>query len=704
MSVINRKVLLPVVVALAIVTIILVQRDFFSSYFTEPAPVVRLDGDQDYFLVTSDWIEANTEYAGTRIVDELDYDATVEKIFQLMKNSKKELFADLRESIKEKFEIAYKEQLKEELKTTVAEDLKNGMCSEIEKTDRLKDLQTLFQEKNTDKLKSGIIKLILQGTHDEYLEDHLKSLILLPTNRVRYLSDIISNIILNNAPEDNGGIKKGEKYLGVLAETFDIIYTKKDLTTNRCEMSPEKLAELKQKHSLVVEALRDLPLPPADVFEGTGIVLSASKQYLMGALNIVVMLRELGSKLPVEIVMDSRAEWNVQLCEHTLPSLNGKCIVAEEAIGADLYQSLKLTEFQYKALAILVSSFDNTLFLDSDSFPIKNPDQYFKSSLYKKSKYIMFRDFWHKTTSPLFYEIIGLRPGELKTRLGLLNEAKFQEYLDKDIDTEVLFHDRDGMVQPHTVESGQMFFSKREHFRSLYLSFYYNYYGPMYYYELIYQEGEGPGDKDTFEPALVVMNEPYYVTEFPVTFSGRKTFHDDGENYDFIDSTMVQGDPLTASKQYEDWKDWLTDNGYDQRLDLFQHGEFTDELRERFFAHQEEHMRTKPMAAFLHIHLPKINAILNEVTDRRTYDYEGRYLRNIGDYNEVMGEDDWELKFQSINAWSACVGMNNKQFWELYGLDQEEVCLKAINYVKKLEESSNDVKMKDLKTFPEWVV
>ncbi|WPK24933.1 hypothetical protein PUMCH_002232 [Australozyma saopauloensis] len=704
MSLTNKRVLLPTVAVLAIITIILIQRELFSSYFADPAPIVRLEGDKDFFLVSSNWVEANTQFAGTRIVDDLDYDATVEKILQLMKDSKNELFADIRGSVRQKFDTASIGQSRKESKTVATENPKTNLCLEQDRHNHLEDIRKVFRDRNSDKLKSRIIKLILHGTNDKFLRDHLDSIIRVPTDREQYFVDIVTDIILKNGPEDNGGIKSGEGYLGVLAESLDFLYTKEDLTTDRCDLSSKKLEELKQKHSAVVEALRDLPIPPDDVFQGTGIVLSASKQYLMGALNVVVMLRELGSQLPVEIVMDSKHEWNVQLCEHTLPRLNGKCVVAEEVLGSDLYQSLKLTEFQYKALAILVSSFDNTLFLDSDSFPITNPDHYFNSSLYKKSKFLMFRDFWHKTTSPLFYDVIGLKAGEIKTRLGLSNEATFQEYLERDLDTEVLFHDRDGLVQPYTVESGQMFFSKREHFRSLILSFYYNYYGPMYYYLLIYQEGEGPGDKDTFEPALVVMNEPYYVTEFPVTFSGRKTFDKDIDDYDFIPSTMVQGDPLTAAKQYEDWKDWLTDNGYDRRLDLFQHGEFTDELRERFFKHQEDHMRAKPMAAFLHLHLPKINALLNEVTDRVTYDYEERYLRKIGDYDYIMGEEDWKLKFQTINAWSACEGMNNKQFWELYSLDQKEVCQKAIQYVKKLEESSNDPMMKVLKTFPEWVI
>ncbi|RKP31825.1 nucleotide-diphospho-sugar transferase [Metschnikowia bicuspidata] len=522
------------------------------------------------------------------------------------------------------------------------------------------------------------------------------------TERSKYFQNIFKDIILRYGPQDNGGLKAGNGFYGQSANNHSFLYSKQFLTKDRVMASKEKVAELKHKHKLLVEAIRKIPIPSLDLFKGDGIVLAASPQHFTGALNIVVQVREMGSKLPVEIIMDSKMDYNKQLCEDTLPRLNGRCLIIEEVIGLEAFYKRKLDGFQYKALAILVSSFDNTIFLDSDSFPIKNVDTLLESNSFQKTKFLLWRDFWHKSTSPLFYEIAGIKTGEIAHRHGLLNEKPFSLYMAKNVDTEVLFHDLDGLPSMYTVESGQMVFSKREHFRSLVLASYYNYYGAMYYYELIYQGNFGAGDKDTFVPALHIMKEPYTITEYPALSGGNKIPADNDDGFEIDETTIVQVDPDEAASHQEKWREWLRKQGMDKRLNLCQQGMFTRKLRTQFYLTVEGSDGKMPTAFFLHVHNPKINSFANENPKLRQYDFKHRFIRAIGDFQDLMGPVDWELKFHSINAWITCVGLNDKYFWAQHDLKLDEICKKTKDYVEVLKESSNDESAAHLKSIQNW--
>lgn len=671
------------------------------EYLGRQSTIWRLNSDSEYYLVNKNWVVLHAESLGIKAVQTLKYETSVDEVVQLMKESRTNYFSDLQESVKQRYESIFKD----ELKASVEKEMKDGICLETDKTFlSLETLRSKYLQKYGDKLKNGILNLILKDSTDTNVKNYLDSLDSVLIDRGSYFKMILEDIIIKHGPLDNGGITSRIDFYGNSVNDVSPLYSYSFLLTDRVVLSNSKMEELKEKHQLVVDAIRKLPIPSTDIFQGEGIVLAASSKHLTGALNIIVQLREMGSKLPVEVVMDSKKDYNKKLCEETLPMLNGKCLIIEEVLGTEVFNSLKLEDFQYKVLALLVSTFDNTIFLDSDSFPIKNVDTLLESEPFKKTKFIMWRDMWHKSTSPLFYDILGLKVGELTKRAGLSNEESFSHYLSQDRSTRVLYHDFDGLPSYHTVESGQMVFSKREHLRSLILSFYYNYYGPMFFYELIYQGNFGIGDKDTFVPALFVMNEPHYITEYETLFSGIRTPLKEVEGEMHLDeSTMVQCDPQEAAIHHELWQEWLGRNKLDRRLNLFQSGDYTRGLRAKFLALLAENGKSEPSAFFLHVHNPKINSFSNELTTAKKYDFKSRYLRNIGDLDELLGVRDWELRFQSINGWVTCVGLDDKKLWSQYELDQEEICKKTLEYVRVLKESSNDVNAAQLKMFPEWL-
>lgn len=95
------------------------------------------------------------------------------------------------------------------------------------------------------------------------------------------------------------------------------------------------------------------------------------------------------------------------------------------------------------------------------------------------------------------------------------------------------------MTARQAIEAGQLLMSKRDHFLSLLLAVYYNYYGPDRYYTILSQGGVGAGDKDTFLHAARALGNNFYVVSEPVLDLGHPA--PDGG---ILGAAMAQADPM----------------------------------------------------------------------------------------------------------------------------------------------------------------
>lgn len=262
---------------------------------------------------------------------------------------------------------------------------------------------------------------------------------------------------------------------------------------------------MKLSHTSMVSSIHDLA-PRFPFVTGTrGVVMTAGGKYFGMTITSIRMLRRTGSKLPVEVFLDSWDDYDVRICETILPSLNARCYVL-----ADLWKTTpqlgELLKYQYKVFALMFSSFEEVIFLDADAFPAHNPDVLLDSQPYKSTGLVTWPDFWVSTTSHLFYDVAGIPVPPLEAR--------------------------------RASESGILLYSKRIHAASLLLATYYNYYGPNFYYPLFSQGAQGEGDKESFLHAAMALEEPFYDVKTPVSVMGS-----------FINGTwnsagMKQGDPL----------------------------------------------------------------------------------------------------------------------------------------------------------------
>jgi alpha 1,2-mannosyltransferase len=235
----------------------------------------------------------------------------------------------------------------------------------------------------------------------------------------------------------------------------------------------------------------------------TGIVTTANMEYMAIFLVSLRMLRQTGCKLPVEVFVDDWSHHDKSTCDTVLPSLNARVIVSDiynTATGAK-----KPDHYQYKIFAILFSSFQNVLFIDSDAFPASDPTELFTAAPYTTHGLVTWPDFWAQTISAHFYHIAAIPEVPSQSRLS--------------------------------TESGQLMLNKDIHRESLLMMVYYNYYGPDYYYILLSQGSPGAGDKETFVQAALAVGLPYYQVRTAPGALGRVV------DNKFTGTGIMQADP-----------------------------------------------------------------------------------------------------------------------------------------------------------------
>lgn len=326
----------------------------------------------------------------------------------------------------------------------------------------------------------------------------------------------------------------------------------KDVLLSKAYISDEIIQEFKAKHKIVLDELPS-NLAPTYKENTSGIVFVGGGRFSWLTYLSLLALRETGSELPVEVMMPTYNDYEIELefCNVILPKLNAACVVVPNSLGPSvmLSWSKKFKSYQFKSLALMTSSFQNILLLDSDNILIQNPDPIFKSDLFKEYGMVMWPDYWRRTTSPVFYDVAGVKVNEKKrvrdNRFSLNVGEKESNLSDEEM-KKVPYHDLEGAVPDLSTESGQIFINKATHGKTLLLSLYYNIYGPTQFYKLLSLGAPGEGDKDTFASAATVLNQKFYQLKSHIKTIG---YFQDGN---FQGVAMGQKNPVNDYKLFLD--------------------------------------------------------------------------------------------------------------------------------------------------------
>ncbi|KAF3911706.1 hypothetical protein AA313_de0204170 [Arthrobotrys entomopaga] len=392
------------------------------------------------------------------------------------------------------------------------------------------------------------------------------------------------------------------------------------------DVEPEDIERIKEAHSSFVGDLRvsDINLPYE---RGTqGIVLTASLEQLPVLLTSIRMIRRTNSGLPIEVFLKDEGERDEHACNVILKDLNATCILL-----SDIFKSanieMAISQYQFKIMPILFSSFEDVLLLDCDSFPVTDPLSLFQEEPFKSTGMIVWPDFWQASESPHFFEIIQLD----RTEPPSLNVRS-------------------------SIESGQLMYSKSKHSKSVMLATYYNHYGPAYYYPLMSQGAPGQGDKETFAWAAMVFEEPFYAVRQGVAALGR--FDTKGEH---LGSAMVQHNPVM---DYEITRKYGTP-----------HQRFEDPAAGLQPVTDELDVTSDP--AFVHANFPKFDpsTIFDIPVPGPTRDSNGTDVRCWNSAVDKFGYDIERIFWEEIMA-VACLYEYELRVWK----DKEGICEKTRKY------------------------
>ncbi|CCH44484.1 Alpha-1,2-mannosyltransferase [Wickerhamomyces ciferrii] len=317
--------------------------------------------------------------------------------------------------------------------------------------------------------------------------------------------------------------KSGSRIPTLRANKDKPIFTKEFLS-QFITIDDDQIQHMQTLHSSIITQFGNLSTTK-EVYKGTGIVYVGGGRFNWFALMSIKTLRNLGSQLPIEVLIPNMGDYEEEFCTKTLPSLNAECNYLPDLLGEDLINYFKIGGYQYKSLAILTSSFENMLLLDADNLPISIPDRLFDSDVFHEKGLVSWPDFWRRSTSPNFYEIAGLKIQNLTKSGNPVNE-------------ETSLHQLQNTLTDPTSESGQLLINKTQHFQTMLLSLYYNIFGPQYFYPLLSQGAVGEGDKETFVAAALASQLSYHQVGRSVHAIGRHK--KDGH---FVGVAMGQFDP-----------------------------------------------------------------------------------------------------------------------------------------------------------------
>ena len=240
------------------------------------------------------------------------------------------------------------------------------------------------------------------------------------------------------------------------------------------------------------------PHPPSS-FAGRGIViLGGGVTYTVPAWVALHMLRRAGCVLPVEVWFPPSEAPTAGLASALAdlgagvrilpaappPSNGGLGPSGGRPLGGGPAGGGDLSGFTMKVAALVLSRFQEVLFLDSDNVPVSDPAALFEAPAFVRTGALLWPDYWASTAAPDLAAILGVPA-----------------------------------LPKNTFESGQLVFDKARTWAGLMAASYFNIESGLYYE--LFSGFMGKGDKEGFAHGLAAAGLPYSLAPAPPGAVGR---------------------------------------------------------------------------------------------------------------------------------------------------------------------------------------
>ena len=252
------------------------------------------------------------------------------------------------------------------------------------------------------------------------------------------------------------------------------------------------------------------------------------KFFVNAYINIRVIRETHGCHLPIELFYLGQEEMSpvaVAYMEKTFANL--RLIDVYSVADMPTLNRPNLKGYPVKAFAVLLSSFKEVLFLDSDSFPIENPEVAFHFPQYVKSGALFWPDLCNYfTIRPKAYDVFDLpRPS------GMLVLRDDEQYR---------WTDECDVAEPQEWETGEIVVDKERAWKALLMNAF------MCWHNEFFMKNVVHDDKGTFKIAFEGTQTPHEVVSKTIYFQGIATTQtEDGRQF-FCGSGISQPHPITG--------------------------------------------------------------------------------------------------------------------------------------------------------------
>ncbi|KAK7676052.1 hypothetical protein QCA50_020999 [Cerrena zonata] len=319
----------------------------------------KIDLAKDSIGMAIDLVELS-KIVESQQLGSLSEQEVISKLSERLKNS--EQSKKIAEKIKQQVSDEYKERYIEELKAQVDKDYTQQIYRQLEKSYTLfQELKAKFLIDHSKEIKQSLINDILKDANDDgdgkasNLNSLISSKVDSQINKQNYLSFIFNDLIFAFKPKTESipKMQEGDSIGGnMFREVLNPGYTKEFLTKERVELNDDVFKDLQDNHDNLVKALHNLDPPLPQFYSGDGIVINGGGVFMTGAIITLIQLRELGSKLPVEIILNDSEDYDDHICKTLLPKYNAGCKIIQQELGDELYRKLKLSSFQFKVVVV----------------------------------------------------------------------------------------------------------------------------------------------------------------------------------------------------------------------------------------------------------------------------------------------------------------------------------------------------------------
>jgi len=286
-----------------------------------------------------------------------------------------------------------------------------------------------------------------------------------------------------------------DKTIRRLLYTHSIAYNDSNICGSSWQLKPEEKKLLKNISKLMPQLRNELVPYPDGYFKGQGIVLTVGiNQLLHTKLNLRI-IEWLKIKLSIEVWYSSTQisdhianellnyvpKLNLKMCcfeRFQCHSLNNKEIsLKSNYVYLPQTKSIYEKIYSYKLAAILSSTFDEIIFLDSDCYMVRDPTDLFqKDPMYQIFGSLFYPDIYKSHQHPQLWSILNTT--------CVNNEF--------------------------SLDSGVLLLDKKRVWNGLYMA---KLMGD--HQHIFYQYFISHGDKDTFRLSFRYMKIPYYIVGIP---------------------------------------------------------------------------------------------------------------------------------------------------------------------------------------------